>query len=345
MSSPATDTSKVPHPLTQSFKDALGQIEIKGKPKQYAIEAHTEIRSLLERDETLCEWGVDTVLIGSYARDTGIYPGKDVDVFTKLTKLSTDDTDPRAIYEATRRILDAEYGSRATPQNRSIAVSFDRHGFEFSVDVVPAVNYGERWAIPKRDTSLWDDPDERWVETDPEYLTTLTNQQNKRLMFDGKGAYVPTVKLVRQARRHHRQKAKPGGFYFELLTYWTFENGDVDGTTFAEVFASALTSIAGRLTSGQQLVDPVLGRTYQPPPDPVDRQAAAEVFAGLAEQAQRAVTTDDRCEAGALWRKTLGQNEQGWCFPVPNGCDEEGRTLPVSKVGVSRGSKEPGGFA
>jgi hypothetical protein len=333
------------HALVPEFKSALGRIEIGRDPRRYAAEAQADIRGYLEADETLCGWGVDTVLIGSYARDTGIYPGKDVDVFTKLTKLSTDDTDPRTIFDATWEILEAEYGDRAEPQPRSVKIEFDRDGFEFSVDVVPAVRCGERWAIPRHDTDLWDDPEQRWVETDPEQITKLTVAMNKLLLVGGQGAYVPTVKMVRQARRYHRQKEKPGGSYFELLSYWAFKRGEVSGSSFAEIFASTLASVAGQLRSGHQLIDPVLGTPYKPSPDPMLLADAASVFGRLAAEAREAVTTDDRCRAGSLWRGILGQNEQGWCFPIPNGCDEHGRALPVTAVGVSRGSRERGGFA
>lgn len=333
------------HTLADHFNAALALIEIGKERRDYAISAHTEIRKLLEGDATLVGWGGDTVLIGSYARETGIYPGKDVDVFIKLAKLSIDDTDPRTIYDATRRVLADQYGQRAEPQNRSIKVNFDQGGFEFSADVVPAVRMGDRWAIPRRDTAVWDDPEERWVETDPEHLGTLTKQQNKRLKVGTQGAYIPAVKLVRQTRHHHRDKAKPGGFYYELMTYWAFERGEVAGSSFAEIFAAALNSIAGQLASGDPLIDPVLEQDYRPAPDPADKAAAATALGDLAAKAREAVTTDDRCKAGALWRQILGKNEQGWCFPVPEGCDEYGRALPVTAVGASRGSREGGGFA
>jgi tRNA nucleotidyltransferase (CCA-adding enzyme) len=64
-----------------------------------------EIRTYLEADSTLRDWGVETVLIGSYARHTAIWPGKDVDVFTKLTRLSVGATNPRTIFEHARDIL------------------------------------------------------------------------------------------------------------------------------------------------------------------------------------------------------------------------------------------------
>ncbi len=75
--------------LPTQFNDALSAIEVNGKKRDRVIAGHKEIRELLEGDEQLCELGVDTILIGSYARHTGIYPGKDVDVFVKLTKLDT----------------------------------------------------------------------------------------------------------------------------------------------------------------------------------------------------------------------------------------------------------------
>ena len=36
---------------------------------------------------------------------------------------------------------------------------------------------------------------------------------------------------------------------------------------------------------------------------------------------------------------------QDWCFPLPPGCDEHGRTLAVTAPAISRGSREPGRFA
>jgi Second Messenger Oligonucleotide or Dinucleotide Synthetase domain len=334
------------HSHASEFRRALSWIEIKDDRRAHAIAAHTEIREFLEADTTLQAWGVQTALIGSYARHTGIWPGKDVDVFTKLRKLSVGSTDPRTVYDHTREILVAAYGDRAEPQNRSVKIGFDRDGFEFSVDVVPAVRWGRRWAIPRRDTTTWDEADERrWVETDPERLEALTERLNDRLKIAGQGAYVPVVKLVRQARSHHRDKQKPGGFYFELLTYWAFVEGQVSGTSFAQVFGVTLGAIAAELRGVSPLKDPVLDRDYRPQPDPHDRAEAGRVMAGLADKAREAVTTDDICKSAARWREILGQNDKGWCFPVPDGCDEHGRKLPVAAPAVSRGSREAGPFA
>ena len=64
--------------LRNQFDQALTNIEINGQKRKRAIDAHTEIRELLQGDEQLKEWGVEPILIGSYGRDSGIYPGKDV---------------------------------------------------------------------------------------------------------------------------------------------------------------------------------------------------------------------------------------------------------------------------
>jgi hypothetical protein len=330
--------------LSEQFKGALSRLELREKRRRVEA-AHKEIRELLETDDQLCSWGVDTVLIGSYARHTAIYPGKDVDVFTKLTKLDTS-ANPSTVFGAVRDVLVAKYGERAQPQARSIKVTFPTDGEEdFHVDVVPAVRKGDRWAIPRRDTRRWDAPDveERWVETDPEKMTELTSDMNATLEVDGQGAYVPVVKLVRQTRWHHRGKEKPGGFYFELMTYWAFA-ADMDGDSLAEIFARTLRAIAVQLESGAPLIDPILGREYRPVPDPDDRAAAAEVFSDLASRAERALTLD-RCPAAAIWRSILGENDRGPVFPLPPGCDEKGNEIKNVAAVAAVGSKEASGFA
>ena len=75
--------------LPSEFSAALTRIQVDSKA---AIEAQTEVRGVLEMSERLRQWGVDTILIGSYGRDTGIRPGKDVDIFAKLTKLDASST-------------------------------------------------------------------------------------------------------------------------------------------------------------------------------------------------------------------------------------------------------------
>ena len=330
--------------LPDQFKDALSRLEL-GEKRKRAETAHKEIRELLESDERLCSWGVDTILIGSYARQTAIYPGKDVDVFTKLTKLDTS-ASPHTVFEAVRDVLVAKYGERAQPQARSIQVSFPIDGEEdFHVDVVPAVRLDSRWAIPRHDSARWDAPNvgERWVETDPEKLTELTRETNTTLEVDDQGAYVPVVKLVRQTRRHHRSNAKPGGFYFELMTYWTFA-AEIDGDSFAEIFAKTLRAIAAQLESSVPLIDPVLGRDYKPAPTDEDRAAAAATFTDLAAQAERALSLD-RCPAAIVWRTSLGENARGPVFPLPPGCDAQGNAIKDVSAVAAVGSREASGFA
>jgi hypothetical protein len=330
--------------LPDQFTGALSRLELREKRKRVEA-AHKEIREYLESDEGLNLWGVDTILIGSYARQTAIYPGKDVDVFTKLTKLDTT-ADPRTVFERVRDVLVAKYGDRAQPQARSIKVTFAVDGDEdFHVDVVPAVKKGDRWAIPRRDPNRWDAPDvaDRWVETDPEKMTDLTSRMNAIVEIDGQGAYVPVVKLVRQTRRHHRREEKPGGFYFELMAYWAFDAG-MDGGSFGEIFAKTLRAIAGQLESGAALIDPVLRKEYEPQPEPIDRANAAAIFADLASKAERALT-EDRCPAAAVWRLILGDNERGPVFPLPPGCDESGAEIKNIAAVAAVGSREASGFA
>lgn len=331
--------------LPDQFEAALTHVEIRGEKRQRAIAAHTEMRASLETDPTLCLWGIDTVLIGSYARETGIHPGKDVDVFAKLTALDVT-ANPQEVFDAVAGMLKRKYGERAEAQRRSIKVSFDTDGDGFAVDVVPAVPTAEHWAIPRRDRDLWTsvDPGTRWVETDPERLGELTKAQNASLEVGNRGAYVPTVKLIRQVRRHHLRDAKPGGLYFELLAYWAFEEGDVQGSSFAENLAATLDSVASRLGIETAVLDPALGTPVNPAPDPNERSAAALVFSGLAAKAQEALSAS-RCPAAVLWREIIGENERGPCFPIPPGCDAEGRVLsPISSV-MSTGPKESSGFA
>ena len=159
--------------LSSQFDKALTKIEINGTKRARAVKAHLELRAVLESNAKLRELGIQTVLIGSYARETGIYPGRDVDVFVKLTTLDTL-ANPHEVFKVVCQVLVDAFGQRAEPQRRSIKVSFDFDGDGFAIDAVPAVRMGERWALPNRDREIWDNRDRRWIETDPEQLGALT---------------------------------------------------------------------------------------------------------------------------------------------------------------------------
>lgn len=328
-------------PLASQFAQAITNITVNGAKRDRAIKAHTEIRALLETDTHLANLGVDTVLIGSYARRTGIYPGKDVDVFAKLTYLDTS-ADPHEAFDPVARVLDANYGQRAEPQRRSIKVSFGSNGDEFAVDVVPAVRYGKRWALPNRDRDCWENRDRRWIETDPEKLGELTVLQNRAPKVGDHGAYVPTVKLVRQIRKHNLGDAKPGGLYFELLAYWAFEQG-ISGDSHAQILATTLRRIGTLLGQGV-VIDPVLGSAYSPAPGSDELEMARQRFSKIAGEAEEALSMET-CPAAATWRRLLGSNDRGACFPLPAGCDEDGGSIGASAASIAAlGSREAGGF-
>lgn len=364
------------HPLNPQFQTAQTYIGL-GPRRTIAIAAHLEVRSVLCAAQRLIAFGLVDVLIGSYPRRTGIWPGKDVDVFAKLTNQSIDSITPEAAYQLFYGILLDAFRDRIEPQGRSIKVNYrsDRSPdqrfvveaaklletaalpgpgdqFDFSVDVVPAVRFGDRWGIPNRDPATWtrQAASERWMCTDPERLTELTSERNAQLSIGGQGAYVPTVKMIRQIRREKLGDAKPGGLFMELLVYEGFLNGSISGDTWADLTASTLTYIANRLTTvtTTPLCDPALDQPYNPLPDPAATSHAATVFADLAAKATYALTAD-KCPAAASWRQILGSNTRanGPVFELPAGCTADGGVMPVfgsSGEDHLRGSNEARGF-
>lgn len=321
--------------LATQFQDALARINLSEVKVKKAKAAHEEVRAVLEADPGLKEYGVETILIGSYARNMAIQPGHDVDVFSKLPDFNAD---PKILYEAVRKPLKKKYGDRLDDSGaHALTVSF---GEDFSVDVVGAAPSARgHWQIPALDD---DGERTKWDESDPERLNDLAEKRNKEPKVGGQGAYKPIVKMVRQIRRHHLKEARPRGLYFEMLSYWAFEAG-LSGDSFAELLAHSLDHIAGQLESDDVVRDPALDRSYEPPPTADQLEKAAHVMRGLAAQALAALNME-RCPAAAKWRAIFGQNENGWVFPLPEDCDETGKARKATALGAI-GSNEGRGFA
>jgi len=186
--------------LSKQFKDALSMIE-PGVDAAHAAEAHTEVRDYLERDAELSDWGLHTVLIGSYKREVSIRRVKDVDVFCELEDLP-EDADPQELLDKFVDLLTDEYDDRVCKNDRSVKVEFP--DYDMHVDLVPARYVSGVWEIPDKDGG--------WEATHPIRFGELTTSRNG----DHDGHYVPIVKLMRQTRRALLGDAKPGGLLSKL---------------------------------------------------------------------------------------------------------------------------------
>lgn len=103
---------------------------------------------MLSEDPVLKEWGIKTILIGSYKRHVSIRRVKDVDVLSKLPDLP-EGTGPDAVLGAVKgTLLSTCPADRVEPQDRSFKVLFP--DFNLYVDAVPARIAGQYLEIPDR---------------------------------------------------------------------------------------------------------------------------------------------------------------------------------------------------
>ena len=312
--------------LAAQFEQAKSNVSPPPDDVSNASEAHTEVRQALETSQVLSGFAIDTILIGSYARHVAIRRIKDVDVFSKLPRVPSTIA-PGQLLDLFHKILASEFGcARVDPQERSIKVDFP--DYDLCVDAVPARPYGSHWAVPDRCGG--------WEETNPEFLGSLTTDLNS----DHDGHYVPTVKLIRQARRAQLGDGQPGGLYVEIACYHAFVHG-LAAVSASEYFYEALGAVATQLNLARTggLADPTLpGHVISTRATDTELARAAHLFHGLATRAQAALNSDDACFAAFEFREVLGTTSDGnWVFPMPSYCNDDG-TPKRSTAGIRSGS-------
>jgi hypothetical protein len=356
------------HDLHDEFLEAQRRVSL-GDRALVAIAAHVEVRAVLRASGELLAHGLDDVLIGSYARRVSIWPGKDVDVFGRLMSETTDTIGPDAAYHIFERAL-ARFASegRLTLQPRSLKIDYSQRrtpspeyiraaaheyswasqrvdyvinnlrdvAFEFCVDVVPAVTWEDHYGIPEVATI----PEQghryrtgRWRLTSPMELILKTREANRRPRIAGVGAYVRTVKAIKQLKSAHLDGQKPSSLYYEFILHEGFERGSITGTSWADITVSALTYIARRLASADAdpVRDPVLDEPYEPAPSAAGLATARAAFDELEQRARRAAASDSRCQAALDWRAVFGANQKyDHVFPLPPGCRGTGTAMGVA---------------
>ncbi|MGC4173995.1 SMODS domain-containing nucleotidyltransferase [Demequina sp.] len=311
--------------MADGFDGALGVINPSPGDRAQAIEAHLSVRATLERDPQLVAWGIDSVLIGSYARRVSIHRAKDVDVFCKLLSLP-DDIPPQRVINAVYDLLVKRYGNEHVErQARSVKVTLPKWN-GLHVDAVPARPYGDIWQIPDRT-----DPD-GWQETNPERLNRLTEDMNGVM----NEFYVPTVKLLRQTKRALIPDQRPGGLYFEAALYQACERSEVEYQSQRFAYVTALEAISGMLSRRDPIRNPTLPDnfyTFRVTDD--EWESAASAFATAARRARVALTSS-RCDAARIFNALLGENSDGTTvYAIPADCDSSSSTT-VTTPGDSR---------
>ena len=323
--------------LTTQFQESRRRVEPTADDKANAPEAHLEVRDVLTADPTLKKWGLDPILIGSYARDVSIRRMKDVDVFGRLWDVP-DDVEPDELLGMFEEVLTSEFGAdRIARQARSIQVGFpDLEGLY--VDAVPARPWTspageEAWQLPKRG-------EDGWQATNPERLTELKTELNA----DFNGLYVPVVKLLRQTRRSLMGTRKPGGLTVEIAAVLAFQSGEVAGATLSDLYVSALRQVGTELYNafvlGLGLDDPTLdGEQVVVRGDDADKADLAAAFVDAGERAQSALdaSDDDKCQSAKTFRDILGkavddQGDQDYVFPMPDDCNIDGTRKDFARV-------------
>lgn len=312
--------------LVGGFVDALKNIEPDKDDKDNAAKAHAALRTHLADDEDLAEWGINPVLIGSYARHVSIRRVKDVDVFCRLDDLPTGVSAQTLLDHFYDRLADAYGANLVTPQARSVKVEIpDSDGLY--VDAVPARPDGDSWQIPKKDGG--------WQSTNPEQITLLKSKMND----DHDGYYVKMVKLLRQTRRNILGEAKPGGLAVEMALYTAFDEGLVSGTSAATYFASSLEGVANVfrrvVDEGFDIPDPSRpGEVFTFRASTSEWKTAAVRFERGAENARTVCDMDDdeKGVAALVMQDILGGNDDfDNVFPMPAGYNDDGTRMAEAK--------------
>ncbi|MEP7191257.1 MAG: nucleotidyltransferase [Actinomycetota bacterium] len=318
--------------LTEQFDDALTAIEPDADATN-AKKAHEQVRDALKADPSFSQWGLESILIGSYMRHVSIKRVKDVDVFCKLLKLPSS-YNPVELLQHTQRVLDKAFPPRngqprTEIQGRSVKVEFPEYD-ELHVDAVPARPADAVWEIPCKN------PGDGWDQTNPEHFSILSSLRNDEFGT----IYVPVVKLVRQTRRALLGLAKPGGLFVEVAAYHAFDAHPRPGgagayTSTAAYYANTLRVMADAIRNHANGTQPLENPAM--PGQELRVRATDEEWANIttkweeaSSKAMAALASQQDCPAAKTFRELLGQDSLGsWVFPLPSGCNPDGTNRAV----------------
>ena len=291
------------------FTEFLADIEPSATTKSNASSAHNKLRAILREDADFAPQHKNTLLSGSYKRDTAIRPRikngeahrPDVDilVLTKHTLISS----PVDAVDDVFDVLTRHY-TPTNRQTRSVSVST----MLADMDVVPIIDPNDdgTYYIPDRNQ-------QQWLRTNPPGHTDWTTETNSRV----NGRFKPLVKMFKWWRRENPTVGKrPKGFVLEVITADCMNEEE---THYGELFVQMLETIVERYVSNVSsgivpwISDPSL------PENCITDGLSFAAFHGFYNKVKNhavigreALSLDDQDKATDKWRVLFGNR-----FPKP----------------------------
>jgi len=298
---------------TQSqFKEFLQDIEPSATTKGYCKVAHEKLRELVAKHEVYKDYHVDSVLSGSYKRDTAIRPKTvdgqvrrpDVDIIVFTTHSLSDP--PKTVIDLLYDSLKDDY-EKVSRQTRSVNIETDKADIDVVPIIAPENSYGVHY-IPDR-------KEEEWIVANPQGHTTWATQINS----ETNGLFKPLVKIIKWWRRENPTISKrPKGFIIECIVAECMNKNE---TQYGELVVSTMENIVNKYALNMVFENVPFIEEPGVPRKSVTDNISFDAFKGFynklkehAEIGRKAISEEDAEESLKLWRQIFGDR-----FPKSGG--------------------------
>lgn len=331
--------------LDDLFKKYLSRIEPTPEAVTRAAEAHGPLRDDLKKDTIYGPFLDNSMLSGSYGRNTSIFSIKDVDVilqtlFTveELTnRCWKNETVQACLLRLTREAIERTGRVASTrTARRSIHVHLPEETSEegttmpeLTMDIVPVLVPIERSIDP---LTIADRELEEWFDTYPnsQLQDSIERNHNSAWIVD-RHSYKPLVKIFRAWKKVHFKTKTPTGFVLECMTTHYF---NPEASHWAEAVRDLWQNICDSLPHPDNLTDipevhdisnaaPRLIKIAKTVDEATRVLRKIHQHLALVKQAIEEAKTDLVKSSNTL-RRVFGQDDDEICFPLPEDLDDGG---------------------